>query len=148
MTFLLPPGIKGLITKSMFYFAKIEARRSLIILHDLQYLRGLQYFQSAYAYKSFSILINSENFPLTRRFPSNRSQLDKHLPCRTLKEWETPKIVFSNIKTVFLDDPQKPKAKDQAIANVLLHSKYESYYKQIHYITKTEKRGRASGVFI
>ena len=57
-------------------FAKIKARWSRITSLDLQYLRR---FQSDYGYKSFSILTNFENFPPTRRFPFNRSRLNKFL---------------------------------------------------------------------
>ena len=43
-------------------------------------------FQSDYGYKSFSVLINFENFPTFRPFSFNRCRLNKFLAWRKLKE--------------------------------------------------------------
>ena len=56
-------------------------------------------FQSAYGYKSFNILINFENFPSADPFPFDRSQLNKHVAWRKLKEWETSTIVLYKVLT-------------------------------------------------
>ena len=56
-------------------------------------------FQSGHGYKSFSILINFENFPPTGKFPFNRGRLETFLAYRNLKERETSKIVFYKVLT-------------------------------------------------
>ena len=81
-------------------FLQKEAQWSRIVSRDRHYIRC---FQSAYGYKSFSILINFENLPRARPvFHLTEVNLKKLLAWRKLKGWETSKSVYYKVLTTKL----------------------------------------------